>query len=58
VIPGDMLRTMADEKIIKEGGYQPTEDPPDRPPSSVIKPASEPGSDPQSGDSSLRDRDD
>ena len=28
------------EKIIKEGGYQPTKDPPPRPPASVIKPAS------------------
>ena len=29
------------DKIIKEGGYQPTKDPPDRPPSSVIKPATD-----------------
>ena len=27
------------ERIIKEGGYQPTKDPPDRPPEDVIKPA-------------------
>lgn len=29
------------EKIIKEGGYQPTKDPPDRPPSSALKPAAD-----------------
>lgn len=46
---------MADEKIIKEGGYQPTEDPPDRPPSSVIKPASDSGYDSQSAESSTGD---
>ncbi len=33
------LRTMAD-KIIKEGGYQPTKDPPPRPPAVAVKPAS------------------
>jgi hypothetical protein len=32
---------MADrhDKIIKEGGYQPTQDPPSRPPASVVRPA-------------------
>jgi hypothetical protein len=27
-------------QMIKEGGYQPTEDPPDRPPSTALKPSS------------------
>ena len=34
--------SMSDDKIIREGGYQPTEDPPAQPPSSVVKPAETP----------------
>jgi hypothetical protein len=30
------------DKIIKEGGYQPTKDPPARPPAVAIKPAASP----------------